>query len=1307
MFKRAVIFSLLFVTVLVVALFYILDSMAVRDIAKRFIITKANYQMGLKVNVGDVRLSYFNPAVIVSGLEFEKQDEDINIKLKVDQAVVRFDLFKLIRGNVSLSGFKLVAPDATVEINRIKGTDGNSFNYSSILAMLSKFNINRADIIDGKFHVKLKRNDGRYDEYVLPSTNLKLRRGIISDYKLQLKLTDMTTPLRYIQNISFNAVLKKDSIMFEKMEVGVPGGKALLDGTVYGVSDLDKMKPQLKWSMDFNLDNMRDYDGVLKDKDLYTMKGTVSGKGKISGRLSKDLKGLLVDAHIAINDFKWRKYNLPKVDVRGKYDNDRVFILRLDVSDGQKSINLYDTSVSMKPPYNINGKGSVNYIELSRYLELFSLNNCLSRFIIGGPFTFSGAAQPEFKISALFDLKVSDFWVLYKKGLPLQKQNSVLEFKNGKAVGRVNFSAKGAYFDNFLAKSENNDIHVDGWIKEDATVDISVRSDSFSLDTYGRIGVLPVSGQGSFNSRLTVDQNANFKSDGKISFADTQLLNKYIFGTVNSRILYDDNTGILSFKSASGKIGTSHYGGYIDIKLRDKFVTINGRGELRNAYSEDVYQLFKIKDKIVGTSSAMISGWVKFAGIPNWNSIRLDSKLKFKDVEFFSERFDEMVADFTWNKGDVSVNELYILKGKGRFDFKGLRKDKVFKLGVSSKNINIADIAAVSGESIDVTGKVDVKGEADYYKENINGSMKFNLFDLMLAEQKLKPVLLSLDFGKQIAVKFSIFDKEAVGELKRESADLYSLSAKLSKFDIYPLVGVFIKELEPFNTEIDGELELKFSLDSGINHIKVDADNFILRSGVISLKNNGKISVEYANGNYIVRSFSMVNESENNKCVVDVSSGASGSILVKGCAGTGGFKLFKGFISGARGHFDLDLVYDGKLRGTIIPRDFEIMTAEQKLGILGLNGRIDVSNSIADLNNLNATASGGVVNFWGTIDLDKLIKLKSFYPPTRLRMNVDKVYFEYPEDLKGKWSGNLKINGDGIPYIVTGDLALFDATYRRDFDFTNFNFSDTGQVSNVLSVKRSKDKFNFDIKTKSGTDIFIKNNIFNGDLTFNLNVKGTENRPRLVGSIDLLRGKVTYLDNNFDLTSGRIKFKDDETEPIIYQLDSESKIGTYQVYLNLVSYKGEPKFRLNTVPPLTEDKILALLTTGDVQTDFGAKEGGYGITTGTGGQIVTQGMGVTGALRSSTGVGVKLRPPKNKDSSAPDVEVQKDITSDLKVTYGKSLNDNTSANRQEVNVQYDVNRNVQLKLLLEEDKKENVNKDPTNAGVDVKFRFEF
>jgi autotransporter translocation and assembly factor TamB len=296
----------------------------------------------------------------------------------------------------------------------------------------------------------------------------------------------------------------------------------------------------------------------------------------------------------------------------------------------------------------------------------------------------------------------------------------------------------------------------------------------------------------------------------------------------------------------------------------------------------------------------------------------------------------------------------------------------------------------------------------------------------------------------------------------------------------------------------------------------------------------------------------------------------------------------------------------------------------------------------------------------------------------------------------------MSVTGQSRPYTVSGNMNFFNGSYKRDFDFTPIDISKPDRVSELLAVyKKQKNWFDFDLKIKTGSDLLIRNNTFRGEITFDLNLKGTEKLPKLLGSINLLNGKLSYLDNEFDLTSGRFKFKE---EDVVYQLDAEAKVKEYQVYLNVLGQGENPKFKLNSLPSLSEDRIMALLITGEADTELN-RETGYNLV-GAGGGFFAGNLGVTGALSDKAGVHVSVKSAVSKDDTThPQLEVRKKLTDDVKFIYGKSLDE--TVNKQEFNVQYDVNKNVQLKLLLEEDNTQSVNKEPSNAGVDVRFKFEF
>lgn len=1306
MVKRALIFSIVFTLVVIVGVFFLFDSLALRDIAKRVIITQAYYKLNLKIDVADVKFSYFRPAIIVDRLKLEKDDEKLKINLFAPRAVIRFNPIQLIRGEIKISAVNFDSPSLYMETKESnEALDLKKINISKIVDKLLKAKIEGASVDNANFKIRFNTHNKKIIDISSPRISISIRKGLTSNYILKLSADGVSSPVEYLSNLDLQMDVKNSLVKIEKFNVGVTGGKAAFSGYISNLSDVSQLKLDVFWHLNFNLYDSKKYSTLLKFKSEQDYPGGfLTGNGGFSGFVFQDIKASRLDGNIKIKDFAWYSYKIPQIELHAKYLGDHVILSKLDVSDGTKSIEAKDTTISLKYPYAIKGKGIVNDIELSKYLEIFNIKRCLSYFTVGGSFTFTGSIKPEFKISGLFDLKAKDFWVLKKKGLVPNKANSIINFKNGSIYGFVHFSSGGAYFDNCVAKSENNAMVVSGWIRDTGSVDLDIKSDLFSMNTYGRISELPLKGTGSVSTKIIVDEKGDFKSDGQISLDNAELMEDYYMGTISSRVVYDGD--ILSFRDIKGKTGSSTYSGYTELDF-DKIPgpTIKGHGIVSDAYSGDIYKLLKKEDRIPGAPSGLLNAVVKFEGYPSWETIKLDSRLKLKNVEFFSERFDELVANFVWDKGELSLNDLYLTKGKGVLDFKGTRKNGNLKMDVNSKNLSLSDFAILSKRNVDLSGGVSIKGELEHIQKRLSGDIRFNISDLVVGGQKLKPVNLDLALGQQMFLKFNVFGQEAKGEVFKESEDTYVFRSKFIGFNFYPIGNLILRDIENFKTDMNGEVEVRFNKNLSIKSAKIRIDDFSLVNSFVSARNKGVIHVDYSNDIYSIKPFSIMTDSDNNKCILNFDRASNNDTTIKGCITTGLLKIFKGGVTGARGKFDLDMVYGNKLKGTIIPKDVEIMTAEQKLGGVVLGGRINVDNNFAKLDGLTASIGGANVTFTGGMDLDKLIKLKSIYPVAKVGLHADKLYFQYPEGLNGKWSGDINLTGSGLPYDLTGVFYLFEASYRKDF---NLNMLGTGRSkkSKVFYLsKKEKHKFNLDVKVKSGDDLIVKNNIFDGDLIFDLNIKGTELEPKIVGSIDLNRGEVTYLDNVFSLTAGRFKFKEDTGEPAVYQLESEAKIGDYQVYLHLVSNKGEPDFKLTSVPPLTEDKIMALMATGDVQTDFSEKSG-YGMSTGAGGQLVTEGLGVTNALKNKTGVGFRVKAPTTQGSTLPDIELQKDLTNDIKVIYGKSLGDTT--NKQQVNVQYEVNRNIQLKLLLQEEvKKENVSQEPTNAGVDVNFKFEF
>jgi hypothetical protein len=1311
MFKRALIFSVVFTFLIIIVLFFLFDSVAVKDLAKRIIITQAYYKLNTEIEIGDVRFSYFRPAVLIKDLALKKADEQQKIELLASEALVSFHPLSLITGEVSISALKLVSPKLSMEIYKndltkvsFDGLDVNKIQDIDIISM-----INKVQVIDAEIDLKIyEEQKDKHIHITSPDLDLLLKKGFLFGHSLILSAKNISSPLEYISDFDLQIETQREAIRINRFNVNIFGGHiSSRSGYIYNLDDFSKLNINVFWTADLNLSDLKKYSSILKFKESEIPIGLLTGSGRYLGNPFKIMESATIDLDLKIRDFVWGIYDVPKVELALRLFDNELTISKIDVSDGFKSIMVNEAKLLLESPYTIKGTGLVKDVELSRYLELFDINRCLSYFNVEGPFTFSGTLEPEFRISALFDLKVRDFWVLEKKGLEPNKANSVLDFKKGSVYGFIHFSEQGAYFDNVVAKSEENSMVVEGWIKSDSTVDINVVSDDFSMDTYGRIAELPLKGKGLLMTKLIVDDNGDFKNKGSLKFKNVELLNEYYMGDLETKIIYDGQS--LYFQDVIGKLGNSIYYGHNKVDFDDpKGTIIKGGGYIQEGYSEDIYRIFKDMPKLPGNPSGLFSAEVSFEGYPAWSAIRIDSRIKFKDLEYLSERFDELYADFLWDKGNISFKNLYLTKGGGKIVFSTPSPESSYDFKIDSRDLNLRDFFIFTRKTMNVGGDISAGGSLKIDDKKAKGNINLDVSGLTVLGEKLDPSSLQLNFDKTLSLDFDLFQKQGIGKIIRLDKNLYRLTTKFNNFNIRPISLIFIDNLEDVNTLVKGELELDFSLPFVVERASLKFTDINVSSGTLLIKNQGEVNINYQDQTYSIEPFGVLTSSGNDNCKLDFSNDEK-KILLNGCVVSGLMLLLKEYISGASGKFEVDLAYNerfsGRVSGTISPRDVQIMPAVHGLGNISLFGRIDLNKSFIKLDSLVASSGEARVSFFGGGDFDEILKLKFKYPKLKIGANFEKVYYEYPEGFKGKWSGEIQLSGDKLPYYLSGKAELFESSYRKDFNIRMMSFKKTKTYESFFIGKQKDPVLDFNLKLKSAQDILIKNNIFDGDIVFDLNVKGTENNPLLVGSVDILRGKITYMDNTFDLTSGRFRFKEDTQEPTIYQLDAESKISDYIVYLKLVSENDELRFKLNSIPPLTEDKIIALMATGEVQTDF-SESGGYGMTTGTGGQLVTEGLGVTGTVREKTGVGFRLKSPKGKDATLPDIELQKDLTSDIKLIYGKSLDE--AVNKQEVNVQYDLSRNTQLKLLLEEEeRKENVSKEPTSAGVDIKFKFDF
>ncbi len=242
-------------------------------------------------------------------------------------------------------------------------------------------------------------------------------------------------------------------------------------------------------------------------------------------------------------------------------------------------------------------------------------------------------------------------------------------------------------------------------------------------------------------------------------------------------------------------------------------------------------------------------------------------------------------------------------------------------------------------------------------------------------------------------------------------------------------------------------------------------------------------------------------------------------------------------------------------------------------------------------------------------------------------------------------SGNLLIHGPLDSATVEGQVEIARGSYTQPFDWTKIVLARFGTRS-VEGAKGPAWNPNFDIEINVPGNFWVRNSIVKAEMGGQARLVGTVDSPSLTGRIYATRGAFQASYGTFQIQKAYALF--DETRPFFPYLFllGECRLSGYMVRL-LVS--GDPdsiEFQWSSSPPLTEEQIVQLLTTGSTER---AVEGSQSASAA---WILSQGLRYR---VSESGAGllpvdtIELSPSRKGDRTDTEIVAGKEITDRLAV----------------------------------------------------------
>lgn len=415
-------------------------------------------------------------------------------------------------------------------------------------------------------------------------------------------------------------------------------------------------------------------------------------------------------------------------------------------------------------------------------------------------------------------------------------------------------------------------------------------------------------------------------------------------------------------------------------------------------------------------------------------------------------------------------------------------------------------------------------------------------------------------------------------------------------------------------------------------------------------------------------------------------------------------RLLGGFIPNlqATGPAQVDASITGTLSAPAITGRVHLANASFRYGdfpagLSQLTGDFVFDSSRMVFNNVTAQAGGGQLRLDGAVTYAG--------GPWRydLTMSSGQVRVRYPTGMSWLVGGNLRMTGSAQTATLSGHVTVDRLLMAPNFDLTTL-LSTSTEVTGPSTTSEFLRNLQFDVQADSTPNARLEWASGSAQTEAGLRLRGTWERPILLGNIRMLAGDMEFRGNHYRLTRGDVNFVNPFRIDPVMNIEATSTIQNYEVTLDFTGPSSHLTMSYRSDPPLPASDIITLLALG--QTGEESQLRGTAA-------VQTPGMGATTllseAVSSQLGGRIQrlfgishfsvdpsyLATTTVGQNPAARVTVQQQFARNLIITYSTDV---TSTQEQVIQIEYTVNPDLSIVALRDEN---------GTFGMDVVFKRRF
>lgn len=393
----------------------------------------------------------------------------------------------------------------------------------------------------------------------------------------------------------------------------------------------------------------------------------------------------------------------------------------------------------------------------------------------------------------------------------------------------------------------------------------------------------------------------------------------------------------------------------------------------------------------------------------------------------------------------------------------------------------------------------------------------------------------------------------------------------------------------------------------------------------------------------------------------------------------------------ARGTVDVNLTATGSLRQPVLQGRLDVKNTfishnDFPSGLSDLNGVLLFDRNRIQIQSLQGTTGGGTITLSGSASYQSgafLLDLGATAQGVRLR---------YPPGVSSTANADLRLTGSTNAASLSGEVLITKLAVTPGFDFAGY-IERSRQTAVFTGSDSLASRLRLDVHVATTPDLQMQTAIARLSGNADLRVRGTADRPAVLGRVEVLEGEISFNGTKYRLERGDVTFANPaKTQPII-DLQAYTRVRDYDITVRFRGDASAPnglKVTWQSEPQLPEADVIALLALGRTREESANAQSGGSL--GFGGEasnlLINEALNSAMSSRVQRLFGVsriKIDPQGLASETSvvrgPQVTVEQQVASNVTLTYSTNV---SVSNQQIIQVEYNLTRNVSIVALRDQ-----------------------